>query len=84
MNWLLPLAQATQPYSRPFLQPLPVWDYWWALLFPLLLGICVVYKTIKVSDVREVPRAALTMMFWVIAAFIGAAVGLVVFVRLMQ
>lgn len=71
-------------YTRPFVQPLPVWDYWWALLFPLLLAICIVYKACKVTRLSELPRAAAGMLFWVLAALVAIAAGLMVWVRLMQ
>lgn len=71
-------------YSRPFLQPLPVWDYWYLLLLPLLVGIAFVYKGIKCSDVSEVPREALKMVLWIVVAFVLAAVALLLFVNLME
>ena len=83
------LSQITPPvpsyaYTRPFIQPLPVWNYWWALLIPLLAAICVVYKSIKCAHIREVPWDAFVMMLWIIAALICSAAGLLVLVRVMQ
>ncbi len=71
-------------YNRPFLQPLPVWDYWPALLVPLLLAVAIVYKSTKVTHLKELPWASVVMVFWVLCAFIGIAVGLSVFVRVVQ
>src|SRR5688572_12654426 len=31
----------------PFVTPAPLWDYWWALLLPLLAAVAVVYKCTK-------------------------------------
>lgn len=71
-------------YSRPFLQPLPIWDYWWTLLFPLLAAICIVYKACKVTRLSELPKAAAGMFCWVLAALFAIAIGLLAWVRLMQ
>lgn len=80
------LAQGAEPYSysRPFVQPAPVWDYWYLLLIPLVVGVSVVYKSVKCGHVSEVPRAALGMAGWIFGGFVAAAVGLLVFVRVMQ
>jgi hypothetical protein len=78
-----PAAPAYQ-YSRPFVQPLSVWDYWWLLLLPLALGISIVYKSVKCSHIREVPKAALGMTFWILLAFSAAAFGLLGLVRVME
>ena len=78
------LAETALPYTRPFIQPLPVWDYWWAMLFPLVAAICIVYKGVKVSHIGELPRAAATMAAWVILAFVAAAVGIYFLVKLLR
>lgn len=85
VSQLLAQGSATgYAYTRPFLQPLPVWDYWVLLLIPLVVCISVVYKAIKCSHVSEVPRAAIVMSLWIIVAFAGAALGLLGVVRVMQ
>jgi hypothetical protein len=81
---LLLLAQASDAYTGPFVRPMPMWDYWWLLFFPLLLGICTVYKAVKVSHLSQLPRAALTMSVWVTLAFVMFALGLYGFVKVMQ
>lgn len=77
-------AEQAYRYSRPFIQPMPVWDYWPWLMLPLLMGVALVYKGIKCSDVSEVPWEAVKMVLWIIAAFAGAAVGLYGFVGVME
>lgn len=42
----------------PFLKPLPLESYWLWLLIPLTVLIAVVYKTIKLEDLRDLPRQA--------------------------
>lgn len=71
-------------YTRPFIQPLPVWNYWWALSLPLIFGICVVYKSVKCSQIGEVPRAAVIMMGWILAALVASGIALLIFVKLTQ
>ena len=76
-----PLAYA---YTRPFLQPLPVWDYWYLLILPLCVAVAVVYKSIKCRTMAEVPAAAATITAWILASFVAAAVVLAVVVRVIE
>ncbi|MFT3785588.1 MAG: hypothetical protein QM770_05415 [Tepidisphaeraceae bacterium] len=62
---------------RPFVTPLPIWDYWFALLVPLCIGVAVVYKSAKCHTMRDVPREASVITLWIIASMIGAAMLLV-------
>ena len=80
---LITLAE-TYHYTRPFLQPLPVWDYWPLLLFPLAAVISVVYKAIKCESMRQVPRQALSIFLWITLGMAGAAAGLAVIVKAMD
>ena len=41
---------------RPFLDPMPIDSYW--PFVPLVIGIALVYKTIKIEDMRFLPREA--------------------------
>ncbi|MBC7785396.1 MAG: hypothetical protein H7144_16305 [Burkholderiales bacterium] len=60
---------------RPFLTPLPVWDYWVLLLIPLCAGIAIVYKTIKCRYVSQVPKEALILTLFILAAMVGVGAG---------
>jgi hypothetical protein len=71
-------------YSRPFLQPMPVWDYWYLLLLPLVIAVAVVYKAIKCRTIKQVPREAASIAAWILVCFAAAAVALVVLVKLME
>jgi hypothetical protein len=66
---------------RPFITPLPVWDYWIWLLIPLCLGVSIVYKAIRVEPLRDVPRQALIITLWILGGMAAAAVALAVVVR---
>lgn len=68
---MIPLADYA--YTRPFLQPLPVWDYWPVLLLPLVLGVAVVYKAIKCRSMSQVPKEAASITMWVLVSFGAAA-----------
>ena len=61
---------------RPFLEPLPVDTYWLLLLLPLVLAIAIVYKTIKLDDLSQMPRKALWLAGQIIAFMILAAAAL--------
>jgi hypothetical protein len=71
-------------YTRPFLQPMPVWDYWYLLLLPLCLGVAVVYKAIKCHSMNRVPREALAVTTWILVSFAAAGAALAGLVRLME
>lgn len=58
---------------RPFLDPLPVSDYWLALLVPLVLVISVVYKTIRLSDLSKLPRQATVLAVQIVGFMVLAA-----------
>ena len=79
------LAQAstapTMSY-RPFITPLPVWDYWIWLLIPLCLGVSIVYKAFRVP-INEVPKQALIITLWILGGMAAAAVVLAIIVRLL-
>ena len=67
---------------RPFLDPMPYsWDFWWVFLFPLCIGVSVVYKSIKCRSMREVPREAAQITLWILGGLATAAVLLVIIVK---
>jgi hypothetical protein len=79
------LAQQTTaapPYAwRPFLSPMPVWDYWFWLLLPLSIGVAIVYKTTKCYEPRQVPREAALLSLWIVLGLVAAAIGIGIAVR---
>jgi hypothetical protein len=80
------LAQADDAARtfRPFWQPLPVWDYWYLLLLPLCLGISIVYKSIKVRTMRQMPREASVIFVMIILGMALAGAALLVLTRVME
>ncbi len=68
----------------PFLSPLPIWDYWPALLFPLCAIVAVVYKSIKCGTMNQVPREATALFIWILIGMAAAAAVLTGIVKLMQ
>ena len=66
---------------RPFVTPLPVWDYWPALLLPLCLAVSIVYKSIKLHSMRDVPRQSLSITLWILGGMALAAAALAGVVR---
>ena len=59
---------------RPFIDPLPIGNSpAWSLLFvPLVILVALAYKTIKLRDLRKLPRQT-TVLCVQIFAFMGAA-----------
>jgi hypothetical protein len=66
---------------RPFLDPLPVWDYWYLLILPLCIAVAVVYKSMKCRTMSRVPIEAGQIVLWIIGGFSGAAVVLMLLVK---
>jgi hypothetical protein len=62
---------------RPFLEPLPVWDFWYLLAIPLCVGIAVVWKSVKCRTMAEVPRESAVLLLWILGGFAAAAAVLV-------
>src|SRR5437868_7790895 len=80
------IADATTTTSfgyRPFITPLPVWDYWYLLLIPLCFGVAIVYKTIRCQTVQEVPRQSLLIALWIVGGMVVAAGVLAVVVKIL-
>jgi hypothetical protein len=58
---------------RPFLEPLPLHDPWFALLIPLVLVIALVYKTLKLPDLADLPGATARLTGLILLALALAA-----------
>ncbi len=65
---------------RPFLDPLPAWDYWFLLIIPLCAAVAIVYKSMKCSSMKLVPLEAGAIILWIIGGFSAAAVVLMTLV----
>jgi len=61
---------------RPFLDPLPLHDWWLALLLPLTLAIAVVYKTLKLESLERLWPEVARLTGTIVLALAGAAVAL--------
>jgi len=60
---------------RPFIDPLDLHAMWWLMLLPLSLGIAVVYKAVRMRDLKPYwsQVALMTMQIVVGMAVLGAA-----------
>lgn len=67
-----------------FVRPMPLWDVWWLLIVPLCLGVSIVYKAIRLDDMRQVPWQALTIFLWILGGMIVAGVVLLLVVKLVE
>ena len=78
-------ADATAAYAYvPFAKPMPVWDYWPALILPLVIAIAVVHKSVKCRTMREVPREAAVITAMILAGLGAVALLLALVVRLSE
>ena len=67
----------------PFFTPLPIWNQWWILLFPLVICISVAYKGIKCDSMRQVLRRRKSTTFQIRFPR-AAAVGLSVLAKVLE
>ena len=66
----------------PLIDPMPGIQANWLWILPILvLGIAMMYKAIRVSDLARWPREVATMTIQVLGAFIGLAIGLYLIVQ---
>lgn len=65
--------QATMLALRLFLKPLSLNQYWILMLLPLVAVICVVYKTIKLDDLSQLPVQVAALAFQVVFFMVLAA-----------
>ncbi len=68
----------------PFVTPLPVWNYWPALLFPLCAIVAIVYKSIKCGSMKHVPREATALFLWILIGMAAAGAVLASLVKVME
>jgi hypothetical protein len=68
----------------PFLYPLPIWDYWYLLLIPLSAAVAVVYKSLKLANMRDVPRQAFAITLWILVGMSAGAAGLALIVWIVE
>ncbi|HVT87570.1 MAG TPA: hypothetical protein VHD56_01850 [Tepidisphaeraceae bacterium] len=69
---------------RLFVDPLPIYSYWYWLLIPLCLLFSIVYKAVKCDDMSQVPRAALASTFYILLGMAAAAAVLAGVVKAIQ
>lgn len=71
---------------RPFLDPIPIWanSVWPWLLLPLAIAVSLVYKSVKCRTMRQVPREAAVIAFWIVFGMIAAAVVLAGVVKALE
>jgi len=58
----------------PFLDPLPLYDWWLVLLVPLVVAIAVVYKTLKLDALDRLWQEVGRLVVTILAAMAAAAV----------
>ncbi|MCC6579137.1 MAG: hypothetical protein IT440_01760 [Phycisphaeraceae bacterium] len=68
---------------RPFLDPLPLHEQWLAMLLPLVIAISVVYKTIKLEHLSELPRQAALLSAQILAFMVLVAAALLLLTEML-
>ncbi|MEM8781768.1 MAG: hypothetical protein AAGE65_02840 [Planctomycetota bacterium] len=73
---MTPISAASVTLAwRPFFEPLPIDAGWFWLCVPLVVGVAVVYKTIKLPHLRDLPLEAIklagqVLLFMALAALL--------------
>ncbi|MEM0914217.1 MAG: hypothetical protein AAGB29_14655 [Planctomycetota bacterium] len=67
---------------RVFLEPAPWEPGWLWLMLPIVVAICVVFKTIRGPSLRRLPQAAGFLVLQVLVFMVLAAAGLWLLVEL--
>lgn len=67
---------------RPLLDPLPIEPAWLPMLMVVAVAIAVVYKAIKLGDLRQLPRQAAVLGAQIVVFMILAALAIWVVVEL--
>ena len=66
----------------PFVGPMPSMGPWWPLLMlPLVLGVSMIYKALRVEKLAEWPREVLLMSAQIVGALVLLAIGLTIVVQ---
>ncbi|MBL1217025.1 MAG: hypothetical protein D8M59_05960 [Planctomycetes bacterium] len=75
------VAVAAGSSYRPFLDPIGSGRWWWFLMLPLVVGISVVYKAIRLPTLNHYWAQVLKMIAQIMAAMVAMAVGLYIVVQ---
>ncbi|MCK4873584.1 MAG: hypothetical protein KAS72_12755 [Phycisphaerales bacterium] len=60
---------------RPFLDPINcLHDWWWVMLVPLAAFIAVIYKAIRMPNLRKLPSEAAVLAVQIVLGMIGLAI----------
>ncbi|CAG0964686.1 hypothetical protein PHYC_00919 [Phycisphaerales bacterium] len=55
---------------RPFIDPIDLHKFWFVLLVPLAFFLSIAYKSVRLDDLKELPRAVVSMTiqicFWMV------------------
>lgn len=72
---------------RPFLDPIDAHSWWFLLIFPVALLVSLAWKSIRIDNIRRLPRATAIMTVQVVLAMLGlgfaAFIGLTVVLPLL-
>lgn len=57
---------------RPFLDPInALHDVWWLLFIPMAIFVAVIYKAMRIADLRRLPLEATTLTVQIILGMLG-------------
>ncbi len=71
---MLATGTAALGAALPIMRPLRFDDFWLLLMLPLVVGISVTYKAIKLEDLATLPREATLMAVQIVVFMVVAAV----------
>lgn len=77
---LLASTTLTLAYT-PFIDPIDAHRAWYWLIIPLAFGIAVVYKAMRVIDLKQYPKQVLVMTAQVVGAMVLLGIGSFVLIQ---
>ena len=63
------------PGYRPFIDPVNLHQQWYLLLIPMALLLALAYKSVRVVELRELPKQALVMAAQIVFGMIALGFG---------
>ncbi len=66
---------------RPLLEPLALHDHWMWLIIPLAFVISLVYRALKLADLKDLPLQTVRLTVMILLFMVAAAVVLYAVVR---
>jgi hypothetical protein len=65
----------------PFIDPINVHSTWFWMLIPLSLGVSIVYKALRVGDMKQYPKQVLAMTTQIVIVMVALGIASYVLIQ---